>query len=960
MDIKRNDTTDAPLTVRGYADAIQRIGSGQFTSRFREEGREFFASFYGAPFFALSQLAPEAIDDAEIQALLIAADSAMGSDAGRWLSLYARVHRATGKFNLSVCVSSKPRSFKPPKPLLFQPMQSVVVKDWGKYLDALGSPPNVLLFYPRTLDELKQAAHQFPRNVPGGKLLVSCQSRVESLIARRVLELHGYEVGDLVNFGRLDDEPQHWAAGAWWFSTQVPRQSELLPADPAIIDGLSVAQQQFEILFLAADTQLAREQVAALIATRTTETVDGHSIQALRLSGVSGIDLATGKRFSTAHSDPESAFVWEDFTLPSDLLAKTPRADAAPSEDDDRLALMVWLGEALAECSRREQHEPTLDEDAGQGDADVTAPMAAALAPKPSTSPTADSAPSPLATSATESPVRAPPPPQGPARPRLSRSAGTVNVLALAARLGTPDQNASGVFNNARNRLLAWLKNKGFGELDPSRNQHCEQPDGELTIETDGSTIWSLRFDDRSSMESGAIWRVEATLLGQPSPALSLRLFQVRSSEDAPPPVASGVPQVVASIAKDLGLQDAGVPLQNTALRFKGDAEAHRLGDLLLNPHRAQPVIVIAGTIDASADRLAKRLAGVAHVAVIDSAAVNHLIRRFGRDLSVYGSAVRLYRPGFETGADQYRHRVWPRKGPQLSKWLANDLFEEACAISVDSDDLEERAPSFQAVRSHLAAARLASSEQRLATLRAQAESIASSKDEQISQLQEIRGELESALEEYKRKAADLDGSHKELLAELQAIRLERDSALEEARQLRYQISNRWVDEVTTDQDDSDDSYYPDTWDELEEWVDIFGEGKLVLHSKAAKAARASPFKDVSMAYKAMEYLVRYYIPMRTRSEDDTDAYARSLHRLAELGLEESDVGTADEIRRYKKEYERIYEGRTVTLDRHLKRGVGFGGEYQFRLYFYYDQEQGKVLVGHLPTHLTNRLTHNG
>jgi len=39
---------------------------------------------------------------------------------------------------------------------------------------------------------------------------------------------------------------------------------------------------------------------------------------------------------------------------------------------------------------------------------------------------------------------------------------------------------------------------------------------------------------------------------------------------------------------------------------------------------------------------------------------------------------------------------------------------------------------------------------------------------------------------------------------------------------------------------------------------------------------------------------------------------------------------------------------------------VGFGGEFQFRLYFYYDDKAEKVLVGHMPTHLTNRLTHNG
>lgn len=957
------ETAATPSTVMDYVEAIQRVGSGQFTSKFREDGQKFLASFFGAPFFALSRLAPEAIDDADSQLLLIAADSMLGSDAGRWLSLYARVYRATGKFNLSVCVPSKPRSFKPPKPLLFQPMQSVVVKDWARYLETLGSPPDVLLFYPRSFEDLELAAQQLPRNASGSKLLVSCGTHLATTMARRLLQSYGYDASDILSFGRLDDEPQHHAIGAWWFSTSVPAQSVLSSPDPDVIEGLRVAHQRLEAFLLPAKSEAEREDSAAVIGMRTTETVADESIRAVRTSSLNGIDLATGREFTSSDSDAEAGFVWDDFTLPSDLLERAPQSDPMTPADEDRIAVMTWLGQSLAECAKRELQKVSEDDSTGQPtilEPETNAcdsAQGAAQAQEALSSEHNDETTSPAEASASEvKPAPSAPPP----RPRLSRSAGTVNVLALAARLGKIGEVSTGSFDKARSKLLAWLGNKGFGELDATSNQHCEHPDGELTIETDGESIWSMRFDDRSSMESGAIWRVEATLLGQPSPAISLRLLQVRSSEDAPAPIASGVPQVVATIAKDVGLQDAGVPLQNAALRFKGETDAPRLSRLLLNPHRAQPVIVISGSIDASADRLAKRLAGVAHVAVIDNVVSNHLIRIFGRDLSVYGTAVRLYRPGFDPDADQYQHRVWPRKGTQLSKWQANDIFEEACAISIDADDLEERAPSFQAIRSHLTAARLATSEQRLAALRERAEGIASSKDEQISRLQAIREELETALAEYKSKTGDLESRQKDLQAEFQAVRTERDSALEEARQLRYQISNQWVEETAPEDGGLDASYYPDTWDELEEWVEIYGEGKLVLHAKAAKAARASPFKDIPLAYKAMEYLVRYYIPMRTRSEDDTEVYQSNVQALAELGLEESDVGTADEIRRYKKEYERLYDGKTVTLDRHLKRGVGFGGEHQFRLYFHYDQEQAKVLVGHFPTHLTNRLSHNG
>jgi len=55
-----------------------------------------------------------------------------------------------------------------------------------------------------------------------------------------------------------------------------------------------------------------------------------------------------------------------------------------------------------------------------------------------------------------------------------------------------------------------------------------------------------------------------------------------------------------------------------------------------------------------------------------------------------------------------------------------------------------------------------------------------------------------------------------------------------------------------------------------------------------------------------------------------------------------------------------MHEGREITLDMHLKRGGGFDPASIFRLYFHYDTARARVIVGHFPTHLTNRKTHSG
>ena len=951
-----------PSSVMDYAAAIQRTGAGQFISRFSPEGQRAFASFYGAPFFALSRLAPEAIEALGANLLLISADPGIADDGGRWLSLFAKVHKPNQKFNLTVCVTGKPRTGKAPKPLLFQQPQQVLLKDWKKHLEALDEPPSVIIFQPWSLEDLESGTDIFSRHAVGSKVLVSCTTLPDVLIARALMAARGFDPGEILDFPASEKEVQHCAPGGWWFSVSVPPFESLRLADNSI-DALRLAHRAYIGHQAPARNSYERAEIAAIYATRSLEQVaDEQSVETVRLLPNGGICLANGRFFTRSAHSESSRFTWdEEGVLSAELLASVPKKHLAHTDHEDRLNVMLWLGQAVfgeQQVSGSVSADDLLSNEDELLSDEVQDPSETVLSE-------AQTTPEGLAVAmAANSPESARDPAtkarEAPIRPRLSRSAGTVNVLALAAMLGKPGGGSDKSFESAKTDVLRWLFNKGFKTLDADSNQHAEHADGEVTIETDGQGLWAMRFDDRRSMAEGAIWRVEVTLLGMGSPAMSVRMAQVRSTEQAPPPIASGVPGVVSKVAQRIGLQDAGVALVDSAKHLNGGKDGVWISKLLLNPHRGQPVIVISGNVDGSADRLAKRLVGVAHVVRIDKPISDGLTRNFGRDRSVFGNAVRLYRPGFDTDADPFQHPLWVLKGPVLPKWLADELFEHACSISLEVGDIEERAPSFHSIRNLLAEGRLASSEQRLIELRRQTESITSTAEEKIGRLQAINEELEATLAEQKARNGYLAEQLRQADQELQATRLERAAALEEVRQLRFKLSNQW-NEVETGYSENDDHVeYPDSWDELETWVEVYGRERLVLHPKAAKAARESPFRDIPLAYKAMDYLVRYYIPMRTRSAEDTDAYLRSKQALAALGLEESDVGTADEIKRYKKEYRRQYDGREVTLDRHLKRGVGFGGDYQFRLYFHYDDAAQKVLVGHMPTHLTNRLSHNG
>lgn len=954
-----------PGTASAYNATLCARPEGTFISSLRNSAQTWLATVYGGPFFAISRLAPELLTTSNASVLIADTSGTYARSGGRWLTLYSKVVQPAPQISITVCAAKRPAYGREFKPILFQKPHQIMAKSWDKHLHALDVLPDLtILPIAGEFENLLSAVNSLRRLSAGHKALVPCDLKVEALIVRALFDAFGFMTSEVIGFDLADGVPQHFEKGAWWLSVQVPAKENASQPPQAVLDKLARASLALNRLIAPIEPAEAFSEIAATVATRRDVSVGGEEVRAVMVSPAGGIDLESGRFFKTT-TDPESTtdtevatgsnYGWDTSTIDADLLAQVPAAGSL-SEDADRLALMHWIASVLAALDKRELDAPTEGLNPPPTEPDPphdSSPATDDTQSAPETAPQTGSEVIPQDVTGSEAPRK-------PQHPRLSRHAGTVNVLAIAARLGRAGRSSSGTFATTRTRILRWLQNKGFSVTDTTGNSHIELPEGEVTIESDGERIWALRYDDRRAMEQGAIWRVEATIIDGDQPAMGLRLIQVRRSEEAPLPVESGVPQVVADIADEVGLTDAGIGLHSTCTQMQGVKDAQRLVQLLLNPDRIQPVIVIAGEIDTSANRLAKRLTGVAHLIGIDAQISNHLIRAFGRGRAVFGHAVRLYRPGFNAEADPYLHPVWPLKGNQLPKWLVNDLFEEACATSTAAEGLDERVPPFQAVRQILATERVRLSEERVASLQQQASKAKASKDEKISQLQGIRSELESALVAHRTKANELSAQIEELKNELLATRRERDEAREELRRSTYRFHAQWNENEEQAEETTNEVVYPDSWDYLEAWVEQYGDGKLELHPKAIKAARESPFKDIPLAYKAMDYLVRYYIPMRTRSADDNEAYQRSRQALAALGLEESDVGTADEIRRYKREYQRQYGEKTVTLDRHLKRGVGFGGDFQFRLYFYYDDKAGKVLVGHMPTHLTNRLTHNG
>lgn len=544
-------------------------------------------------------------------------------------------------------------------------------------------------------------------------------------------------------------------------------------------------------------------------------------------------------------------------------------------------------------------------------------------------------------------------------RGRFSLTQGITPVITASAEIGLPNAPPTETFENAKRVILDWFEEHRFG-IDPTvESTTVEHPEGEIIVEAEGRSVWTARYDDRRQISVGAIWRTEVTILASPRPAVGVRVSQVRLRADAPR-IEPAAPRVLITLATKIGLHSSGYVLHATPWVPTTPADIARLMNLLRNPDRAESIVIVGGhesgdEIHASVYKLATRLAGVAHVVVADADVTVALISEFGRSLAVWGHAARIYFPGFNSKADAFAYPLWTVSDAGISYEHANAIAEEVCVAGGQGPDAEERVPTFQTIRRHIINRRVQSAV--LETQRGAAT------------VEEDRDRLRIAVREQTAKILALTDEQSELSQEVHrltaenvALLTERDSALDAERRAQYQVKILQAagTKAPSPAVQTSESYpaLPDSWDDLETWVATNTKGRVVLLPQATKAARASDFADIAFVYSVLYFLAEFYAPTKERDQDDAQTRERYETEKQRLGVDVCRVGRATTDHRYKDDYQRTYQRRKITMDLHVKRGAGFDPTSVFRLYFHY--ADGVVIVGHMPDHLTNRITHKG
>ncbi len=192
----------------------------------------------------------------------------------------------------------------------------------------------------------------------------------------------------------------------------------------------------------------------------------------------------------------------------------------------------------------------------------------------------------------------------------------------------------------------------------------------------------SLAMEEPDSSAEFRTWICETSLQRVGAGArLSLRL-SFRQPNDIPLQPLHRAPRLLREIVDSVGTVDLEV--LETMPRTYHEEDLDGLMYLLEQPDRMLPVVVVSedpdsGDVYADPDRLARELAGTAHVVRIDGDAAWALSKVWGKEWSTYLGGVRCYNSGFDRSGDKMHHKLWLAETIQRADAAYRDGFLNQC-----------------------------------------------------------------------------------------------------------------------------------------------------------------------------------------------------------------------------------------------------------------------------------------
>jgi hypothetical protein len=479
----------------------------------------------------------------------------------------------------------------------------------------------------------------------------------------------------------------------------------------------------------------------------------------------------------------------------------------------------------------------------------------------------------------------------------------------------------------------AWQGNSF--EIDDERSEQAE------AVKLTEAGYWAFRLRERLK-DPSRTWTTEVGI-AQPSEKLAVfgcRLICAQRGDAAPMP--RSIPRFVREIAFELPTYLDRRKIYADAWIIEAESDVDELVEFLQNPGRNHPVVLFSlpegsdNPEETSLDvrSFIRRTAGFVHSAIVTSDASYALTDRLGRDFTVYRQAVRTFYPGFDPSNDlPTDHPV--ATGMRISGWgdgggrsFHDFLVQQSLRITRPHDVLEREQPSYQHVK------RIAAQTAReAAKLSGQTETALLHLMEE--ELRAAKGEVEASLQ---------------LAINAEA---ERDQMASELRQMKagYAALQSRLNRALAATPAVVGPPLPTKLDEIENWAQMELSGQVELHRRAVKALRDSDFQDVALVRDALLMMRDFYVPMRRSGGNELrNAFNQ---RLATLGLQNTKCFSQENrAKNFGGDYFVSYQENSRELDWHLKGSNARDARTGFRLYYFWDDETERVIVGYLPGHL--------
>lgn len=520
---------------------------------------------------------------------------------------------------------------------------------------------------------------------------------------------------------------------------------------------------------------------------------------------------------------------------------------------------------------------------------------------------------------------------------RLPRIAREHEILRFAADLPV-DGNSTNAVVIARQQILQWAQKRSggvfpaaafagesFEHLAAGRNSAA------LRLQTTDLDVWAIRQDDPDKQVPGRIWTTEAVVWNTKDDIAHVAGRLLVGTSEAQIDIAPAVPGFAMQLVEHCGILSAGQPVLSTAWYIDSQGDQDALLDLLVDPSRRLPIVVIT-TIDENDTRtlvdpavLARALTGLAFVVAILPATSWEITQRFDKRRSVFGGAARVFMPGFDEDSDAYAHPLLLAASLNTVEKAAlgeRRIREIVSQFSLRAVRLGEHLIPFSRLRS-LA---LEAKQEVLTTEGAADEDQLAASNERIASLEvELREakEIESlAIEEL-------------AMAEERARLAEAQSANAAARvqQLLQQLKERGIDP-------DDSAQLPEQWGSFVDWCDEQLVGRVVLTGAARRGCKKAIFGNVQLVARCMLWLAT---ECRSRFMEGGGSLR---DEALESGIRNAPCGNDA--------FDSSWMSGKIKIDWHIKTGGNSRApENCLRIYYGWDDTTQQIIVADMPAHRT-------